>query len=354
MKVPGDVYLVGGAVRDQLLGRTVEERDWLVVGSSESEMLEAGFKRVGKSFPVFLHPHTHEEYALARIESKVGKGHKGFEFDTSPSVSLEDDLSRRDLTINAMAIDSEGELIDPFGGKEDIESRVLRHVSNHFSEDPLRCFRVARFACTLWDFEVDTTTVELMNQMQPQLGELSAPRVYGELKKAMSQEIPARFFKVIQDARIEDPWFAGLDLDRIRKGLANSGSTEFGDLRLGWILDEHEVRDLLARLEVPKRLFKIALVVSKYGRKLLEFTSLKPGDLLQLLEDTYCFRDPHAFDDVLRAVKDCSGTDLSVLSGLALSLRALKLAEAEGREHGEKLGEIRMQFIEMFQRVGRL
>jgi tRNA nucleotidyltransferase (CCA-adding enzyme) len=140
------VYLVGGAVRDTLLGRTVTERDYVVVGATPAQMLAKGFTQVGKDFPVFLHPKTSEEYALARTERKMGSGYTGFECDASSSVTLEEDLKRRDLTVNAIARDQDGELIDPYHGKEDLQNKILRHVSEAFSEDPLRVFRVARFA----------------------------------------------------------------------------------------------------------------------------------------------------------------------------------------------------------------
>ena len=144
-----ETYLVGGAVRDELLGLDVTEKDWVVVGASEKDLLDENFKKVGKDFPVFIHPQTKEEYALARLERKSGKGHKGFDFNFDPSVTLEEDLMRRDLTINAIAKDSKGNFIDPYGGLEDLNNRILRKVSSAFSEDPLRVFRVARFHAKL-------------------------------------------------------------------------------------------------------------------------------------------------------------------------------------------------------------
>ena len=140
------IFLVGGAVRDKLLGLPVDERDWVVVGATPEDMTELGFKQVGKEFPVFLHPESNEEYALARTERKTGPGYHGFEFDTATDVSLEDDLKRRDLTINAIAEDADGTLVDPFGGQTDLEERRLKHISDAFAEDPVRVLRVARFA----------------------------------------------------------------------------------------------------------------------------------------------------------------------------------------------------------------
>ena len=156
------IYLVGGAVRDKLLGREIKERDYVVVGATPKEMESLGYKAVGKEFPVFLHPDTQEEYALARTERKVGKGYKGFEFYADPSVTLEEDLQRRDLTINAIAEDNAGHIIDPFNGKKDLEAKIFKHVSPAFSEDPVRILRVARFAARFPDFNVHPDTNKLM------------------------------------------------------------------------------------------------------------------------------------------------------------------------------------------------
>ena len=157
------IYLVGGAVRDQLLGKEPKEKDWVVVGSSPDEMIAKGFKQVGKDFPVFIHPKSGEEYALARTERKSGHGYTGFNFDTNSNVSLEEDLERRDLTINAIAQDDSGNLIDPFGGQKDILEKKLRHVSDAFSEDPLRVLRIARFKSDLDNFEITKETLIKIN-----------------------------------------------------------------------------------------------------------------------------------------------------------------------------------------------
>ncbi len=196
------VYLVGGAVRDQLLGLPVEERDWVVVGETPEAMERRGFKRVGKDFPVFLHPQTHEEYALARTERKVAPGHRGFVVHASPDVTLEEDLRRRDLTINAMAVDEEGRLIDPYGGRADLERRLLRHVSPAFAEDPLRILRVARFAARYahLGFQVADETMELMRQMVDagEVDALTPERVWQELVKALGERRPSEFFRVLR------------------------------------------------------------------------------------------------------------------------------------------------------------
>ena len=160
------IYLVGGAVRDQLLGKEPKEKDWVVVGSSPDEMIAKGFKQVGKDFPVFIHPKSGEEYALARTERKSGHGYTGFNFDTNSNVSLEEDLERRDLTINAIAQDDSGNLIDPFGGQKDILEKKLRHVSDAFSEDPLRVLRIARFKSDLDNFEITKETLIKINDIK--------------------------------------------------------------------------------------------------------------------------------------------------------------------------------------------
>ena len=184
-----NTYLVGGAVRDALLGLPVKDRDWVVVGATPEAMAEAGYRPVGRDFPVFLHPETHEEHALARTERKSGPGYRGFVFDTDPSVTLEEDLSRRDLTINAIARRGNGELVDPYGGVRDVERRVLRHVSDAFVEDPVRVLRVARFAARLapFGFRVAEETRALMRRMvaDGEVAHLVAERVWQELEGAL-------------------------------------------------------------------------------------------------------------------------------------------------------------------------
>ena len=197
------VYLVGGAVRDELLGLPVTERDYVVVGSSPEEMQQAGYRSVGKDFPVFLHPDTKEEYALARTERKIGPGHQGFECHASPAVTLEEDLLRRDLSINAIAQDDDGTLIDPHGGQADLENKWLRHVSPAFAEDPLRILRLARFKARFHGlgFRVDDDTCRLVRQMlgENQLSQLPAERILAEIDRALATQDPAIFFEWLQE-----------------------------------------------------------------------------------------------------------------------------------------------------------
>lgn len=196
-----DIYLVGGAVRDQLLGYPVYDRDWVVVGATPDAMRQAGFTPVGSDFPVFLHPQTHEEYALARTERKSGRGYTGFQYFTSPDVTLEQDLSRRDLTINAMAQASDGTLIDPYGGQADLQQRCLRHVSPAFEEDPLRVLRVARFAARYahLGFKVATETLNLMTKIAHagELNDLTTERVWQETERALGERSVLTYFQVL-------------------------------------------------------------------------------------------------------------------------------------------------------------
>lgn len=197
------VYLVGGAVRDQLLGLPISDRDFVVVGTTPEAMLAQGFQQVGKDFPVFLHPKTHEEYALARTERKTGSGYTGFSCYSAPDVTIEDDLLRRDLTINAIAQSDSGELVDPYHGIKDLENRLLRHVSDAFAEDPLRVLRVARFAARYYEygFTIAPETRVLMQSManSGELSHLTAERVWTETQKALMSNAPQIYFEVLRD-----------------------------------------------------------------------------------------------------------------------------------------------------------
>ena len=195
------IYLVGGSVRDRLLGLPASDRDYVVVGATPEQMLASGYQPVGKDFPVFLHPQTKEEYALARTERKSGRGYTGFAFHAAPDVTLEDDLHRRDLTINAMALDENGQLVDPYGGARDIASKTLRHVSEAFAEDPLRVLRLARFAARFTEFSVAPETMALCRQLvdEGEIRELVAERVWQELSRGLMEAQPSRMFGVLRD-----------------------------------------------------------------------------------------------------------------------------------------------------------
>ena len=207
------IYTVGGAIRDQLLGLPVKDRDWVVVGATPEQMQAKGYKPVGRDFPVFLHPTTHEEYALARTERKTAPGYAGFVFHAAPDVTLEQDLARRDLTINAIAQDASGELIDPHGGQHDLQQLIFRHVSPAFAEDPVRILRVARFAARFADFTLASETLELMRQMVA-AGEVDAlvpERVWQEVSRGLMEAMPSRMFQMLRDCGALPRLFPELD-----------------------------------------------------------------------------------------------------------------------------------------------
>jgi len=202
------IYKVGGAVRDKLMGLKPKDNDWLVVGASILEMENMGFQKVGKDFPVFLHSETKEEYALARKESKTGKGYKGFKFDFSPDITLEEDLKRRDLTINAIAEDQDGNIIDPYGGRKDIKAKILKHVSESFFEDPLRALRVARFYAQFEDFSIHPDTEDALQRISKseEIKELSKERVWVETLKSLELNFE-RFLYIIKKFSLDIPWY---------------------------------------------------------------------------------------------------------------------------------------------------
>ena len=207
------VYKVGGAVRDKIMGLQPKDIDWVIEGSTVSELKKKGFKQVGKDFPVFLHPNTKEEYALARKEVKSGKGYKGFKFDFSPEITLEDDLKRRDLTINAIAEDQDGTIIDPYNGQKDIQNKILRHVSESFFEDPLRALRVARFYAQFEGFEIHPKTKDALLKIgkSGELKELSRDRVWVETGKSLNFNFQ-KFLQVIKEFNLKSPWFDELEV----------------------------------------------------------------------------------------------------------------------------------------------
>ncbi|MGM0595285.1 MAG: multifunctional CCA addition/repair protein, partial [Pseudomonadota bacterium] len=330
------IYLVGGAVRDKLIGLEPQDRDWVVVGATPEEMEAKGYRSVGKDFPVFLHPETKEEYALARTERKTAPGYHGFEFHASPEVSLEEDLKRRDLTINAMAEDSEGNLIDPFGGREDLELGRLRHVSAAFAEDPVRILRIARYAARYarWGFRVAHATHALMKRMVD-AGEVDAlvpERVWQESERALGEAAPQRFFEVLRNcgalARIfpelerlfgvpqpkhhhpeEDTGLHTMMVLEQAARLSPDTRVRFAalvhDLGKGttpkeeWprhIAHEHRgvalVEQLCERLRVPRDYRELALVVTKHHGLYHRAAELRPATLLGLLEKIDAFRRP--------------------------------------------------------------
>lgn len=319
------VYLVGGAVRDTLLGRTVTERDYVVVGATPAQMLAKGFTQVGKDFPVFLHPKTSEEYALARTERKMGSGYTGFECDASTSVTLEEDLKRRDLTVNAIARDQDGELIDPYHGQQDLQNKVLRHVSEAFSEDPLRVFRVARFATryAYLGFTIAEETVSLMTAMAKsgELTSLSAERVWQETKRSLLEATPEVFFKTLKACHGLDDWFAELSesesafdtgiqaLQQIQtrtqpqnQGANYTASIEVRFAALCSGLSHKQVQQLCKRLKVQNTVSDIAEMVSEHKASLINNDKLEAETLLTVFNKTDAWRRPERFSLFLNAL----------------------------------------------------
>ena len=319
------VYLVGGAVRDALLNRKVVERDYVVVGATPEEMLSQGFTQVGKDFPVFLHPKTQEEYALARTERKSGKGYTGFVCDASSSVTLEEDLLRRDLTVNAIAQDNYGKLIDPYGGKKDLENRVLRHVSEAFSEDPLRVFRVARFATryAYLGFTIATETMALMQSMAEsgELSTLSAERVWQETKRSLLEKTPHVFFTVLNQAHGLNDWFTELesnldtalatlktavDLEKVEnKSVVKDTGSETARLITRFTallthLNEEEAKQLCSRLKVQNQVSEIVSLACKFKGFVLNAQD-SPADLLALFNGCDAWRREERFTLLLSA-----------------------------------------------------
>ena len=319
------VYLVGGAVRDALLNRKVVERDYVVVGATPEEMLSQGFTQVGKDFPVFLHPKTQEEYALARTERKSGKGYTGFVCDASSSVTLEEDLLRRDLTVNAIAQDNLGNLIDPYGGKKDLENRLLRHVSEAFSEDPLRVFRVARFATryAYLGFTIATETMALMQSMAQsgELSTLSAERVWQETKRSLLEKTPHVFFTVLNQAHGLNDWFTELernldtaletlktavDLEKVEnESVVKDTDTETARLITRFTallthLNEEEAKQLCSRLKVQNQVSEIVSLACKFKGFLLNAQN-SPADLLALFNGCDAWRREERFTLLLSA-----------------------------------------------------
>jgi len=337
------VYLVGGAVRDQLLGRASGDRDWVVVGATPADMIEAGYEPVGRDFPVFLHPETHEEYALARTERKTAPGYRGFVVHAAPEVTLEEDLARRDLTVNAMARGADGALVDPHGGQRDLAARVLRHVSPAFAEDPVRILRLARFAARLHDFTVAPETVALMRDMVEagEVDALVAERVWQELARGLMEARPSRMFEVLRGCgalarllpEVDRLWgvpqraeyhpeidtgvhlMMVLDMSaRLQAGLAVRFACLGHDLGKGTtpadVLPRHLghemrsvklVRALCERWKVPVDCRELAEVVAREHGNVHRSAELNAAAVLRLLERCDALRRPERFDEVLLA-----------------------------------------------------
>ena len=348
-----EVYLVGGAVRDELLGREVKERDWVVVGGSAAALKKMGYRQVGRDFPVFLHPETQEEYALARTERKTAPGHGGFATEAGPDISLEADLARRDLSINAMAKDAQGRLIDPFGGQEDLRRRRLRHVADAFAEDPLRVFRVARFAAVLEGFAVHPETQAFMASMAESLGELAAERVWQEFSKALAAPAPQRFIEVLLDCGCLSPWFPELETAAIDPAL-DGALPRYG--ALGWSLSPSAVQSLSKRLLTPKAHLRLALDIAGQGRALSAWPSLEAAELHRALRAINGYRDRQRRQEVFAVVQAKSAAPMreldAALTHLEPALAAIRgdLPQLSGAKLGRRLQAERIKLLAQLQR----
>lgn len=389
------IYEVGGAVRDSLLGVPITERDWVVVGATARTLLNAGYRQVGTDFPVFIHPDSGEEYALARTERKTAPGYTGFEFDTATTVSLEEDLQRRDLTVNAIARDSDGSLIDPYAGRADLEARVLRHVSNAFAEDPLRVLRVARFMAQLSDFEfsIAPETQALLSTMAAS-GELEAlrpERVWLETQKALQSPRPDLYISVLRECGalqiifpeidrlfgVPQPakWHPEIDTGihlllalrmaaRISDDIAVRFAVLTHDLGKGTtpaeILPSHRgherrsvelLKELCERIPVPKRLRQIAELVAAHHGKVHRAGEMRPQKIFELLVQLDALRQPQRLTPILAACEaDARGRTGLEETEYPQAQRIARAAEAAGsvrhtdvagieKHSGEAVGE---------------
>ena len=388
------IYQVGGAVRDELLGLPVQDRDYVVVGATPDDMVREGFRPVGKDFPVFLHPRTQEEYALARTERKTAQGYKGFQVYADPEVTLEQDLARRDLTINAMARDAQGHLIDPYGGAADLQAGVLRHVGPAFVEDPVRILRVARFAARFARFTIAPETLSLMGEMVKN-GEVDAlvpERVWQELARGLMEKQPSRMFLALRDCGALARLLPELDalfgvpqppeyhpevdagahvmmvVDAAAKrdyGLPVRFAALTHDLGKGATPREewprhidHESRSyellkhLCPRLRVPNDCRELALVTARFHGVPLRVFDLRPHTILKLLLDTDALRQPRRFEGFLQACRAdyCGrpGYEEADFPQAAHLLEALRVVQ------GVDAGAVAMQCADAGQIPGRV
>ena len=374
-----DVYLVGGAIRDRLLGLTTQEKDWVVINAIPSDLTKLGYKQVGKSFPVFIHPKTGEEYALARKEMKSGKGYYGFKIDSSPNVTLKEDLYRRDLTINAMAEDNTGQIIDPFNGQKDLSNRVLRHVSAAFAEDPLRLLRVSRFKAKLHDlnFEIAPETIRLLEEIV-ESGELEAlvpERIWQETYKALCEPRFDQYFQTLINLKALNQVFpeithmnSNFSENHIIQAAINNGVTpkvKFGSLFLVMLEQGSEtvknaVITMQKRVNFPNDYKNLALLVDSiypifFNGKDSEKNAFTAEKCLSIIEKLDALRKPSNLEEVLEVISlkknysDVKETVSLIRKSLVLaqSVKINNLQEdgLEGSVIGEKLRELRLNKI---------
>ena len=338
------IYAVGGAVRDELLGLPVKDRDYVVVGATPEVMTRLGYQPVGKDFPVFLHPKTHEEYALARTERKTARGYKGFQVYAAPEVTLEQDLSRRDLTINAIARDAQGRIIDPYGGADDLKRGVLRHLTPAFAEDPVRILRVARFAAR-FGFKVAPATLRLMRAMVA-AGEADAlvpERVWHELAIGLMEAAPSKMFALLGTCgalarvlpQLAAAWTRRAQYARSQRALDFAAAQGYAlEVRYavlacalaGVDAPERELRHLSARLRAPADARDLALLALRHFEQIRLGAKLEPEAVVALLQACDGWRRPARFEQLLQAVGSCNAS--RARAAAARLLAALRVARA--------------------------
>lgn len=397
-------YLVGGAVRDKLLGRPVTEHDWVVVGASPEQLQALGFTAVGKDFPVFLHPETKEEYALARTERKTGAGYTGFSFNCDNQVTLEEDLVRRDLTINAMAEDAQGKIIDPYGGQADLQQKILRHVSPAFAEDPVRILRIARFAARYhhYGFHIADETIALMQSMvrSGEVNHLVAERIWKETERAMAEPNPEIFIQVLRECDALEKIFPeinalfGVPQTAIHHPEIDSGvhtlmslqqaakltvntcvrfATLLHDLGKGttpsaeWprhIAHEERslplVKKLCERIAAPRDYKELALMVAKWHTHCHRAFELKPATVLKVLQSNDAFRRPERFQQFLlcceadargrtgfetRAYPQADFFRRALTAAQQIDLSPLRIQGLTGQAFGDAIARLRLEKI---------
>ncbi len=351
-------FLVGGAIRDRILGVATEttEKDYVVVGSSPEEMNSLGFRQVGKEFPVFLHPETNDEYALARIERKIGKGYKGFEFDTSNSVTLEQDLSRRDLTINAIAQnkDGTGDYIDPFDGIKDLKKKKLRHVSDAFAEDPVRVLRTARFASRFNNlgFTIDSKTLDLMKKMvaSGEVDALTPERVFKEVSLSMSSVSPSIFFDVLIESGAYERLFPMLEDVQNQNFKLLDKPDQSPEVKFAlWLHNQSKrnIESLCGHLRCPKDFQQITEIVSIWHQFASEFINHSPQDVLNFFLKSDGLRRQKRFEIILITF-DNIGIDTTCIVQLQRLLNSIRISDLKNLNIAQELADERLSVITRF------
>ncbi len=360
------IYQVGGSVRDKFLGYPSKDKDWVVVGATPQTLLKLGYVQVGKDFPVFLHPNTHEEYALARTERKTGSGYTGFSVYAAPDVTLEDDLQRRDLTINAMATNDQGQLFDPFNGMADLRNKILRHVSPAFVEDPVRILRIARFAAR-FNFNIAEDTFILMKNMveNGEVDALVAERVWQETVKALTTEKPTNFFKTLHDCgaldrifpEFTDTTYNSSAISHLQQARYHTDDSQILFAVLMCNLDKNDItknvefiKTLCKRCKVPSQYRELALLMARYHKSCQNTTELSPQALHDVLQGLDAFRRVQRFEQFLLACKIYHGNNAQEFYHLFKIAQKIEVATVikdgfHGKEISEELRKRRISII---------